>query len=112
MDLGVKVEVRLGTPHPIVLVYSNGQEFNFSVERARDLIGVLTLAVTQCETRTDGPKWKKAKAGTALPGDSVIRYPDDDTRFGRVAIRDCEYITIAELNALPTEDVKQNDIDQ
>lgn len=50
------------------------------------------------------PKWKKASAGTKLPSESVIRAEGQDPRFGSVAVYDCEYITINELEKLPKED--------
>jgi len=50
------------------------------------------------------PRWRKATVGTRLPGDSVIRAKGEEPRFGCVAIRDCEYITVNDLNRLPSDE--------
>lgn len=50
------------------------------------------------------PVWRKATAGTRLPGDSVIRAKGEEPRFGCVAIRDCEYITVNDLNRLTSDE--------
>lgn len=48
------------------------------------------------------PKWDFAKPGTKLPGASVIIYNEDpNPRMGTVAVEDCIYIPIEDLNRLP-----------
>lgn len=87
-------------------------ELTGDVDAEKQMVGYKMLVermgtktfTTREAPKTGTPVWKKAKAGTSLPGDSVIRYKDDDPRFGRVAIRDCEYITIEDLNTLPKEE--------
>lgn len=58
------------------------------------------------EHGNDLPRWKNASAGTKLPSESIISREGDDPRFGSVAVYDCKYITVGELEKLPKEDEK------
>ncbi len=59
------------------------------------------------EALKDLPRWKFARQGTKLPGASVIIYNEDpDPRMGTVAVKDCIYIPIADLNRLPLLELK------
>lgn len=45
-------------------------------------------------------KWKKAKAGTKFPGDTIaipVGIEDQDQRLVRMAVYDCIYIPVEEL---------------
>ena len=51
------------------------------------------------EIKTDGPKWRMAKAGTRFDNDAVIVGigDDKDPRLVRCAVNDCWYILVKDL---------------
>ena len=50
-------------------------------------------------------KWRRVKAGTKLPGNSLVYYDNDpDPCLSRTAIYDGYYISVSILQKLPNDD--------
>lgn len=95
----VKFEQKLGD---IIHSWGIPQESpdNVPEQLHQDALALLDIVYKQLVESL--PKWDFAKPGTKLPGASVIIYNEDpDPRMGTVAVEDCIYIPIADLNRLP-----------
>ena len=92
-------EENINTLIDVIKAYYNDFPIN-----ARGLVDWLKSLLSRPKSSDNLPKWKKASAGTKLPSESVIRAEGQDPRFGSVAVYDCEYITVNDIEKLPKED--------